>query len=105
MTAFGQAKLVEDLNEKAAVMSLFMQKLQPEGGYIPITADDPRYRPGLKAVAVVRITPDELTAKFKFGQNLKEEGRAGVTRGLTERGGARDAETLEMMKKYCPYHS
>lgn len=103
--AFGQAELVGDLNEKAAVMSLFMQKLQPEGGYTPITADDPKYRPGLKAVAVVRITPDELTAKFKFGQNLMEDGRAGVTRGLTERSGSRDAETLEMMKKYCPYHS
>ncbi|AIQ49144.1 flavin-nucleotide-binding protein [Paenibacillus sp. FSL R7-0273] len=105
VTAYGQAELVEDLTEKAAVMSLFMQKLQPEGGYIPITADDPKYRPGLRAVAVVRITPGELTAKFKFGQNLKEDKRNGVISGLTERGGVRDAETLEMMQKFCPYHS
>ncbi|WP_342562807.1 pyridoxamine 5'-phosphate oxidase family protein [Paenibacillus sp. FSL R7-0345] len=104
VTAYGQAEIVEDLTEKAAVLTLFMQKLQPEGGYLPITADDPKYRPRLKGVAVVRITPDELTAKFKFGQNLKEDGRADVMRGLTERGGARDGETLEMMQKFCPYH-
>lgn len=103
-TAFGQAEMVEDLTEKAAVLSLFMQKLQPQGGYAPIEADDPRYRPGLKGVAVVRIVPEELTAKFKFGQNLKEDERAGITRGLAERDGARDAETLEMMRKYCPHH-
>ncbi|QSF44258.1 pyridoxamine 5'-phosphate oxidase family protein [Paenibacillus tianjinensis] len=105
VTAYGQAEIVEDSNEKAAVLSLFMQKLQPQGGYAPIVADDPRYRSRLKGVAVVRIVPEELTAKFKFGQNLKEDERAGVTRGLAERNGERDAETLEMMKKYCPYHS
>ncbi|AIQ54632.1 pyridoxamine 5'-phosphate oxidase family protein [Paenibacillus sp. FSL R7-0331] len=104
VTAYGKAEPVEDLAEKAAVLSLFMQKLQPEGGYTLITAEDPVYRPRLKAVAVVRITPAQLTAKFKFGQNLKEDNRAGVIRGLTERGGARDAETLEMMQKFCPFH-
>lgn len=104
VTAYGQAEMVEDLTEKAAVLSLFMQKLQPQGGYAPIEADDPRYRPRLKGVAVVRIVPEELTAKFKFGQNLKEDERAGITRGLAERDGARDAETLEMMRKYCPHH-
>ncbi|MNI84708.1 hypothetical protein D3C73_1416350 [compost metagenome] len=97
--------MVEELTEKAAVMSLFMQKLQPEGGYVPITADNPKYRPRLKGVALVRIVPEELTAKFKFGQNLKEEERAGVTQGLAGRNGPRDAETLDMMKKYCPHHS
>ncbi|MHA6534649.1 pyridoxamine 5'-phosphate oxidase family protein [Paenibacillus sp. BAC0078] len=105
VTAYGQAEPVEDLAEKAAVLTLFMQKLQPEGGYAPIDAEDPKYRPRLKGVAVVRIVPRELTAKFKFGQNLKEEARASVTGGLTDRNGPRDAETIAMMEKYCPYHN
>lgn len=105
VTAYGAAELVEDSAEKAAVLSRFMNKLQPEGGFDPIDADDPKYRPRLKGVAVVRIVPAELTAKFKFGQNLKEEERASVTRGLAGRNGTRDAETIAMMQKYCPHHS
>lgn len=105
VTAYGTAEVVEDSAEKAAVLSLFMKKLQPEGGYAPIDPEDPRYRLPLKGVAVVRIAVDELTAKFKFGQNLKEEERDAVTRGLTARNGERDAETIEMMKKFCPYHT
>lgn len=105
VTAFGTAEIVNDLSEKAAAMEKFMQKLQPEGGYDPIDAENPKYRPQLKAVAVVRIVPEEITAKFKFGQNLKEEDRSAVISGLEARGGERDAETVEMMKKFCPYHS
>ncbi|NGM83707.1 pyridoxamine 5'-phosphate oxidase family protein [Paenibacillus sp. 7124] len=105
VTAFGKAEIVTDLSEKAAAMEKFMQKLQPEGGYDPIDAENPKYRPQLKAVAVVRIVPEEITAKFKFGQNLKEEERSAVISGLEARDGERDAETVEMMKKFCPFHS
>ncbi|MFE4713512.1 MULTISPECIES: pyridoxamine 5'-phosphate oxidase family protein [unclassified Paenibacillus] len=103
VTAFGTAEPVSDITEKATVLALFMKKLQPEGGYDEIDATDPQYRGRLKGVAVVRITPDELTAKFKFGQNLKEDERTGVISGLAERNGERDAETIELMKKFCPY--
>lgn len=105
VTAYGIAESVEDIHEKAKVLSLFMKKLQPEGGYHPIDADDPKYRPRLKGVAVVRITPTEISAKFKFGQNLKDEKRDGVISGLTNRNHPRDEETIEMMKKYCPFHA
>ncbi|WP_025692788.1 pyridoxamine 5'-phosphate oxidase family protein [Paenibacillus zanthoxyli] len=105
VTAFGTAEIVTDLSEKAAALGKFMKKLQPEGGYDPIDAENPKYRPQLKAVAVVRIVPEEITAKFKFGQNLKEEDRSAVISGLEARGGERDAETVEMMEKFCPFHS
>ncbi|MNB71791.1 Pyridoxamine 5'-phosphate oxidase [compost metagenome] len=105
VTIFGRAEIVEDLSEKALALGCFMKKLQPEGGYEPIEADHPKYRPQLKAVAVVRIVPDEITAKFKFGQNMKEDDRNAVISGLEARDGERDAETIEMMKRYCPYHA
>lgn len=105
VTAFGRAEIVTDLAEKADALGKFMKKLQPEGGYAPIEAENPKYRPALKAVSVVRIVPEEITAKFKFGQNLKEDERRAVIGGLERRAGERDAETVEMMRKYCPFHS
>ncbi|KIL39101.1 flavin-nucleotide-binding protein [Gordoniibacillus kamchatkensis] len=100
----GFAERVEDLHEKALALSGLMEKLQPEGGYAPITPDDPKYVGELKAVSVVKISIDSLTAKFKFGQNLKGGRRTKVMEGLMERGGAEDAAIVELMKKYCPMH-
>lgn len=101
----GTAEPVEDLFEKADALSGLMEKLQPEGGYAPITPEDPSYLGELKAVSVVRITVEELTAKFKFGQNLSEERLGQVIEGLGERGLEGDGETAEMMKRYCPFHN
>ncbi|MMZ62266.1 Pyridoxamine 5'-phosphate oxidase [compost metagenome] len=36
----GIVEKVEDLNEKASAFTMFMEKLQPEGGYQPITAEE-----------------------------------------------------------------
>lgn len=101
----GTAEAVEDLQEKADALTGLMEKLQPEGGYAPITPEDPAYRGELKGVAVVRITVSELTAKFKFGQNMNEDNRSKVIAGLEERGLPHDADTVEQMKKLCPFHN
>ncbi|WP_138495203.1 pyridoxamine 5'-phosphate oxidase family protein [Paenibacillus pinistramenti] len=103
--AEGRSEIVTDPAEKATALSLFMRKLQPEGGYDPIDADDPQYQGQLKAVSVFKLVPEHLSAKFKFGQNLKAEERGLVMEGLETRGTAGDKETLELMQKYCPYHA
>ncbi|TYP69822.1 pyridoxamine 5'-phosphate oxidase family protein [Paenibacillus methanolicus] len=100
----GEAVIVDDPREKALALEALMRKLQPEGGYKTIDADDPDYAPRLKGVAVVRIDPINVIGKFKFGQNLKEKPRHAVEGGLLERGGEYDAETLELMRRYCPAH-
>jgi uncharacterized protein len=100
----GTAEPVEELQEKAQALTALMKKLQPEGGYADIHPDDPAYRPELKAVSVVRVTIHELTAKFKFGQNLEEARREDIISRLQERGNTYDAETAELMRKYCPAH-
>lgn len=100
----GIAHLVDNLEEKAQAFTAFMQKLQPEGGYAPFDLKDPNYAGQLKAVALVRIEIDDITAKFKFGQNLNEAKREQLTTGLIERQAPLDKETLELMEKYCPYH-
>ncbi|MNE93088.1 hypothetical protein D3C80_1908900 [compost metagenome] len=96
---------MEDLDEKASAFTLFMEKLQPEGGYQPITANDPQYRGQLKAVSLFRIVPESITAKFKFGQNANLEKFEGILQGLQSRNCPMDQETISLMKKYCPHHN
>lgn len=100
----GNAEIVSDLHHKASALAAFMRKLQPEGGYEPFDPEDPDYAPQLKATSVVRIHIAEMSAKYKFGQNLKEAKRSLVTDGLQQRGGELDAETIALMKAYCPHH-
>lgn len=104
VTVRGHAELITDLEEKADAFSIFMHKLQPEGGYDTIDAKDPRYIPRLNGVTLIKIVPQEWTAKFKFGQNAKEEERQHIMDGLQKRGLDDDLTTIEMMKKYCPHH-
>jgi len=103
VTVSGSAMLVDDLEEKGRVFTLFMRKLQPEGGYDPIDPADPRYTSRLRGVSVVKINTIHLSAKFKFGQNLSETEINKVVAGLESRGRERDQETIEHMKKYCPH--
>lgn len=98
----GLADVVTDTAEKASALTALMEKLQPEGGYAPIDPEDARYKQMLKAVAVVRISIEEITAKFKFGQNLSEARREIVINRLEERGRPDDAATAGLMRAYAP---
>jgi nitroimidazol reductase NimA-like FMN-containing flavoprotein (pyridoxamine 5'-phosphate oxidase superfamily) len=98
------AVVVEDAAEKAEAFGAFMRKLQPEGGYVPFSPEHPRYAKELKAVALMKLVVDDMTAKFKFGQNWTEERIDHVTDALTDRAKPLDVETAELMKRFCPHH-
>ena len=74
----GKAEIVQDPGEKAEVFAAFMRKLQPEGGYSAIDLNDEVYARQIRGTAIVKIHIEEMTAKFKFGQNWPEEKRASV---------------------------
>jgi nitroimidazol reductase NimA-like FMN-containing flavoprotein (pyridoxamine 5'-phosphate oxidase superfamily) len=99
----GSASIVVDLAEKAAALTAFMEKLQPEGGYDPISIEDKAYLSQLKGVSVVKIDIQEITAKFKFGQNWKEERLEQTANLLQERNQELDEATVAMMKQFCPH--
>lgn len=99
----GTAVIVDDVQEKAHAFTLFMNKLQPEGGYEPIDANDPRYIGQLKAVSVFKLIPERLTAKFKFGQNLSDKARNELIDALQQRNEGDDPRTVQEMIKHCPY--
>ena len=77
-----------------------VKKLQPEGGHEPIVAGSKLYRKSLRTTAVVAIEVEEMTAKFKFGQNLPATKREEVAGKLEARGCPVDHATVEAMRRY-----
>lgn len=102
VTAAGEAFLVDDPEEKALAMEAMMRKLQPEGGYRTIDAGDRAYASRLKGVAVIKLVPKRMSAKFKFGQNLKPDRLQDMIGRLEQRGRSRDGETAAHICKYYP---
>lgn len=91
----GQIEIIDSYEEKVKAMSLLMEKLQKEGGYKPFT--DKAYEKMLNAVAVYKLNKKNLTAKFKFGQNLSDERFDMVIEHLKKRNTKIDNATIEMM--------
>jgi nitroimidazol reductase NimA-like FMN-containing flavoprotein (pyridoxamine 5'-phosphate oxidase superfamily) len=102
----GLVSQVEDSAEKSTALAALLNNMQPEGGHAPIDAEDQRYSASLRGVAVLRLDPEEMTGKFKFGQNLSEQRREQVVRSLEQRGLPGDADTIKRMRDSalkCPF--
>lgn len=80
----GRLVEVHDLKLKARVLQAFMERYQPEGGYVPL--GDARYHGPLKALTVLELRPDGCGCKVKMGQHLTPAQRATVYAKLVERG-------------------
>jgi nitroimidazol reductase NimA-like FMN-containing flavoprotein (pyridoxamine 5'-phosphate oxidase superfamily) len=98
----GQARPVDDPIEKACALQALMVKLQPEGGHLPISADEPLYEKALRTTAVFAIEVESRSAKFNVGQGLGERQREEIAARLEARGGELDAETATAMRR-CPH--
>jgi hypothetical protein len=95
----GRARLVEDAAEKARALQAMMEKLQPEGGYEPIAADSPRYEAALRGVAVIALSMDIVTGKFKLGQNMSPETAERIMERLEQRDDPQDRRTVSTMQR------
>jgi len=96
----GGGEIVDDLNDKARFLQLFMEKYQPEGGYKEIAVDDPLYKKALIEVTLFKVSVEKMETKFKFGQTLSEEMKRKIVDLLNERNIGLDRETAEEMEKY-----
>ena len=94
---YGRVGIVGDLDRKAEVLQALMEKLQPEGGFRPITAADPMYHGSVKGVAILEFTVERSSAKVEVGQRLTADRRESVLRFLEKRGGEVDLRTLKAM--------
>jgi nitroimidazol reductase NimA-like FMN-containing flavoprotein (pyridoxamine 5'-phosphate oxidase superfamily) len=95
----GRCVLVDDPAEKARALQALMDKYQPEGGFRPIDAADPRYAKALEGVGVFRIDPESWSGKVKFGQNEPERLRRRFVAELRRRAGPMDLETADEIER------
>ena len=97
--------VVEELTEpalKARALQALMEKLQPGGGYRPITADDPMYRPQVNGLLVAGLRLAHVDGKAKLAQNRKPPELAELLTSLWQRGDAGDPRAIEILRAANP---
>lgn len=98
----GVAAMVEDPHERARALQALMASLQPEGGYRPLSADDPLYAKTIAGLGIWRVEPHRMTGRAKLGQHLNRPAMERVLQGLWRRGGPGDLEAIEACRAAYP---
>jgi hypothetical protein len=92
----GKIEFVMDYDEKVKALRLLMQKLQPEGKYLPL--DNEVYQKHINVTEVFKLNIDELNGKLKLGQHLPKERFDMIIEYLNNRGYEIDKKTIEQMQ-------
>jgi nitroimidazol reductase NimA-like FMN-containing flavoprotein (pyridoxamine 5'-phosphate oxidase superfamily) len=95
----GRGRLADTAEEKADALQALIEKHQPEGGYVAISAEKPLYKKPIDEVAVYRIDPVRVDVRLSFGQDYEPEVRRELILRLEERDGPMDRETAEEIRK------
>jgi predicted FMN-binding regulatory protein PaiB/ribosomal protein S18 acetylase RimI-like enzyme len=98
----GVLELVGDMERKARVLSALMQKYQPEGGHVPLSADHPLYKKAIAGLLVAEIAQGRIACKTKLGQNRQPADRVRVIEQLWKRGARGDALAVAMLLARFP---
>lgn len=98
----GVLQAIDEPVRKARVLQRLMEKLQPEGGYVPLDAESPLYRAQVKGLLVAGVPLVALTTKAKLAQNRTPAQRATLLEKLWGRGEAGDARALELIRQANP---
>jgi GNAT superfamily N-acetyltransferase/nitroimidazol reductase NimA-like FMN-containing flavoprotein (pyridoxamine 5'-phosphate oxidase superfamily) len=69
----GLLERVEDPRRKAIVLQKLMQRLQPEGGHVPVDVEHPLYRKAIDGLDVLALPLTELEGRAKLGQNRSDD--------------------------------
>ena len=86
-----------DAGELAAQQMRLLARYQPEGGFRPVTPDDPMYRGAIEHIAAVRLDVRACRAKFKLAQNRPANVRARLVEALRKRGRPSDERAAEAL--------
>ena len=100
VTIDGKAEFVDVIDDRIRIFTELMKKLQPEGGHSEFTE---KIRWVAKEfTSVIRISPDNIAAKWKMGQNYNDESFKKLIDNLKSRNTLIDNETVEEMQKLRP---
>lgn len=90
-----RAALVDDPAAMVEPLVRLLERLQPDGGYVSLSADHHRYRGSLEALVLIRLEPVAIRPKWKLGQNRPEATRRRIVERLRARGDHRCADEVE----------
>lgn len=96
--ANGRVKEIFDLNLKSNILNALMQKMQKEGGYENISAQNGLYKNSLKSTSVLALEIDLISCKVKLGQNLSDEKFDNLLQKLENRSLQEDKKSIMLMK-------
>ena len=92
---------VATVSDDAAVLAEQQTRLlgryQPEGGFRPVTVDDPLYRGAIAHIAAVRLDITACRPKFKLGQNRPLDVRGKIVEELRKRGRPKDGQAADAL--------
>jgi ribosomal protein S18 acetylase RimI-like enzyme len=100
--ALGAITEIHDPERKARVLSLLMQRFQPEGGFVPIAANDRLYKKAILGIFVGALSLDRAVGKAKLMQNKSPADRANVLEALFRRGAPGDTAAIESIREANP---
>jgi predicted FMN-binding regulatory protein PaiB len=92
-----EAAVSHDGAELAAQQMRLLRRYQPEGGFRPVTAQDPMYKGAIEHIAAVRLDVRGRRAKFKLAQNRSLDARAKIVEHLRVRGRPNDARAAQAL--------
>ena len=98
----GALEELVDPPRKAAALAALMTALQPDGGYRPITADDPMYRAAVRGLLVAGLRLDRIEGKAKLAQNRRPEEIPALLDNLWHRGQPGDPRAIELIRAANP---
>jgi len=93
-----EAVVSEDAAALAEQQMRLLARYQPQGGFRPVTADEPLYRGAIASIVAIRLAIRDRRVKFKLGQNRPPDVRARVVAELRKRGRANDVRAAEALQ-------
>lgn len=98
----GHIQPLVDVDLRAAALQRMMEVFQPEGGYRPLSAQDPLYSSVIGGLAMWSIVVERMSAVAKLGQHLRESAMSKILAGLWRRGGPGDLEAIGALTEAHP---
>jgi nitroimidazol reductase NimA-like FMN-containing flavoprotein (pyridoxamine 5'-phosphate oxidase superfamily)/ribosomal protein S18 acetylase RimI-like enzyme len=93
----GTLEEVAEQEEKAAALRALMEKLQPEGGHVPIDGAHPLYQKAIAGLLVARVRFDAIDGKAKLGQNRTAAEVTRIAELLWRRGREGDPAAVKLV--------
>lgn len=97
----GRLTVERDPERRAAALEALMRAMQPEGGYRPITAEDPLYAKVLDGLLIGRVEIEQIVGRRKMGQTAPTRVPR-VLAGLWGRGAPGDLRAIERIRAVSP---